>query len=250
MDKPVLEVHKLSRSFGALHACQDISLDLREGEIHAIIGPNGAGKSTLMKLLAGELAPDSGDICLSGININKLSEEGRSQAGMARTFQVSSIIPEFTALQNLILAQLGQTRSAFRFFANANKDKILNENAEALLKEFGLADRAHLPVASISHGERRQLEVALALAIKPKILLMDEPMAGMGPDGSKRLTEQLKNLKSHAPILLIEHDMDAVFSLADRLSVLVYGKIIASGSVEEIRTNEAVREAYLGSEET
>lgn len=246
----VLRVEGLSKSFGALKACDGISLDVREGEIHALIGPNGAGKSTFMKLLAGEETPDFGDVFLAGESLAALNAVQRSRAGLARTFQMSSLIQEFTVQQNLLLALMGASGRAFRFFARASGDAALNEQAADLLQQFGLAQGASLRVSEISHGERRQLEVALALALKPRVLLMDEPMAGMGPDGTRSLTAQLKELKHCAPILLVEHDMDAVFELADRLSVLVYGRIIATGTVEEIRNNDAVRDAYLGREDT
>ena len=246
MAEPILQVSNLSRKFGALQACNDVSLEVRTGEIHGLIGPNGAGKSTLLKLLAGELKPDSGSITLSGETIDALSEVQRSKAGLARTFQVSSIVPEFSARQNLTLAAVGEAGHPFRFFANVSKDVRLAKRVDALLSQYDLNGRADIPVSELSHGERRQLEVALALALEPSVLLMDEPMAGMGPDGSKRLTAKLKEVKHQVPILLVEHDMDAVFALADRLSVLVYGEIIASGSVAEIRASKAVREAYLG----
>ena len=246
MGDVVLQVKGLSKQFGALKACHDISLEVRRGEIHGLIGPNGAGKSTLIKMLVGEISSDSGTVSLLGQTLDPLPEAQRVKAGLARTFQVSSIVPEFTAKQNLQLAEIGASGTQFSFLANPNKDETLNGTILDLLESCDLADRADIPVSELSHGERRQLEVALALALKPKVLLMDEPMAGMGPDGSKRLTGRLKQLKHQVPILLIEHDMDAVFALADRLSVLVYGEIIASGSVTEIRESRIVREAYLG----
>ena len=246
MAEPVLSVENLSRSFGALKATDSVSLDLRPGEIHALIGPNGAGKSTLIKQIVGELRQDAGAIRLRGEEVSHLSTAQRAKRGLARSFQVSSIAPEFTVLQNVMLAVQGASGTTFRFFRRALRDEALTGPAREQLARVGLAERAEARAADISHGERRALEVAMALALKPAAFLLDEPMAGMGVEGSARLTGLLAGLKAEAPILLVEHDMDAVFQLADRISVLVYGKVIATGSVAEIRRDPLVRDAYLG----
>ncbi|MFC4233698.1 ABC transporter ATP-binding protein [Thalassospira xianhensis] len=248
MPEAILSLSNVTKQFGALLASDNVSLDLLPGEIHALIGPNGAGKSTLIKQIAGEIKPDSGDIRFAGRDINDLSAVERSRMGLARTFQVSSLMPEFSVLQNVVLAQQSVSGKIFRFFKPVLSDASLLEPAMAQLERVGLADRAHMRAADISHGERRQLEMAVALALKPRAFLLDEPMAGMGPEGSKRLTGFLDGLRAEAPILLVEHDMDAVFALADRISVLVYGRVIATGTVDDIRGNEDVKRAYLGEE--
>ena len=246
MAEPVLDIRKLSKSFGALKATDDVSLDLRVGEIHALIGPNGAGTTTLIQQISGALKPSSGSIRFLGQDVSALGVAERARRGLARTFQISSLTPEFSALRNVMLAVQAQQGSSFRFFRDVMTDASLTEPAMATLSRVGLADRARTPAAELSHGERRQLEIAIALALRPKAFLLDEPMAGMGLEGSKALTGLLDGLRAEAPILLIEHDMDAVFALADRISVIVYGRIIASGSVAEIRADSAVRVAYLG----
>jgi branched-chain amino acid transport system ATP-binding protein len=246
MAEPVLEIRDLKKSFGALKATDGVSLDLRPGEIHALIGPNGAGKTTLMHQISGTLKSDAGSIRFLGQDVLPLGMAARARLGLGRTFQISSLIPEFSALRNVMLAVQARQGSSFRFFANVMADAGLTDSAMSALARVGLEDRARVPAAELSHGERRQLEIAIALALGAKAFLLDEPMAGMGPEGSKALTGFLDTLRSEAPILLVEHDMDAVFALADRISVLVYGRIIASGSVVEIRNDPAVREAYLG----
>ncbi|KQQ38619.1 ABC transporter ATP-binding protein [Rhizobium sp. Leaf306] len=246
MVEPVLQIDNLVKSFGALRATDGITLDLKPGEIHALIGPNGAGKSTLIHQICGTLKQDSGTIRLAGEDIGALSAAARARRGLGRTFQVSSLAPEFSALRNVMLAVQARQGSSFGFFRPVMRDRSLIDPAMAILERVGLSDRARLPAAELSHGERRQLEIAMALALQSKALLLDEPMAGMGPEGSKRLTGFLDTLRQEAPILLVEHDMDAVFALADRISVLVYGRIIATGTVEDIRRDPAVRTAYLG----
>ncbi|MBD8652226.1 ABC transporter ATP-binding protein [Rhizobium sp. CFBP 8752] len=246
MVEPVLQTDNLVKSFGALRATDGITLDLKPGEIHALIGPNGAGKSTLIHQICGTLKQDSGTIRLAGEDIGALSAAARARRGLGRTFQVSSLAPEFSALRNVMLAVQARQGSSFGFFRPVMRDRSLIDPAMAILERVGLSDRARLPAAELSHGERRQLEIAMALALQSKALLLDEPMAGMGPEGSKRLTGFLDTLRQEAPILLVEHDMDAVFALADRISVLVYGRIIATGTVEDIRRDPAVRTAYLG----
>jgi branched-chain amino acid transport system ATP-binding protein len=246
MAEPVLEIRDLRKSFGALKATDDVSLDLMPGEIHALIGPNGAGKSTLIHQISGSIRPDGGTISFLGRDMAGMDMAARARAGLGRSFQISSLAPEFSALRNVMLAVQARQGSSFRFFRPVAGDRSLTEPAMAILERVGLAARARLPAAELSHGERRQLEIAIALALGSKAFLFDEPMAGMGPEGSKTLTRFLDSLRHEAPILLVEHDMDAVFALADRISVLVYGRIIATGTVDQIRNDPEVRRAYLG----
>ncbi len=248
MPEPILQTDKLSKRFGAVVASDAVTLDLVPGEIHALIGPNGAGKSTVIKQIAGEIKPDSGSIRFAGRDIDRLDMVARAQLGLARTFQVSSVAPEFSGLQNVMLAVQSVERKTFRFLKPALKDKPLMAQATTHLERLLLDDRADVRAGDMSHGERRALEIAIALALKPKAFLLDEPMAGMGPENTAKLIEILDDLRAEAPILLVEHDMDAVFALADRISVIVYGRIIASGTPEEIRANEEVQRAYLGDE--
>ena len=248
MADPILKVQGVSKAFGALQASNNISLDLYPGEIHALIGPNGAGKSTLIKQISGELQPDTGCIYFDGEDVTQRNTVERARLGLGRTFQISSLAMEDTVLQNLLLGALGQRGGVFRFFRPAESDSTLLPAALEALQRVCLEQQASTQTAELSHGQRRQLEVAVALTLKPKAFVMDEPMAGLGAGGSKRLTGFLDSLRTEAPILLVEHDMDAVFALADRISVLVYGELIATGSVEEIRANPEVRRAYLGEE--
>jgi len=246
MAEPVLDISDLRKSFGALKATDGVSLTLMPGEIHALIGPNGAGKSTLIHQISGSLRPDSGTIRFLGRDVGGLDMAGRARLGLGRSFQVSSLMPEFSALRNVMLAVQAREGSSFRFVRPVTGDAGLTGPAMAMLDRVGLAGRAHLPAAELSHGERRQLEIAIALALGPKAFLLDEPMAGMGPEGSRALTKFLDGLRHEAPILLVEHDMEAVFALADRISVLVYGRIAATGTADEIRNDPEVRRAYLG----
>jgi len=246
MADAVLEISGLTKRFGALTVSDDVSLDLKSGEIHALIGPNGAGKSTLIKQICGELVPDAGAIRFAGRDLAGIGMVERARRGLARTFQVSSVAPDFTALQNVVLAVQGASHKTFGFLRPALSDPALTEPALRHMERVGLKGRESVPASILSHGERRRLELAMALAMEPRVFLLDEPMAGLGPEGSVELTEILNDLKHEAPILLIEHDMDAVFALADRISVLVYGRIIATGSVDEIRANRQVQSAYLG----
>lgn len=248
MAEPVLDIRGLHKSFGALHATKDVSLTLLPGEIHALIGPNGAGKSTLIKQISGEIAPDHGQIRFLGRDISTTDAAGRARLGLARSFQVSSVIPDFTVLQNVTLAGIGASGHVFRFFQPALRNPALNRDALAHIAEAGLEGRETVKAAELSHGERRKLEIAMALALNPKAFLLDEPMAGMGLEGAGQMTQLLSHLRQRAPILLVEHDMDAVFALADRISVLVYGQIIATGTVEQIRANPEVQRSYLGDE--
>jgi branched-chain amino acid transport system ATP-binding protein len=246
MAEPILEIRDLRKTFGALKATDGVSLELRPGEIHALIGPNGAGKSTLIHQISGSLRPDSGSIRFLGQDMAGLDMAARAGLGLGRSFQISSLAQEFSALRNVMLAVQARQGTSFRFLRPVMSDKSLTEPAMAMLERVGLAGRAHLPAAELSHGERRQLEIAIALALGSKAFLFDEPMAGMGPEGSKALTRFLDGLRHEAPILLVEHDMDAVFALADRISVLVYGRVIATGTVDQIRNDPEVRRAYLG----
>lgn len=246
MAEPILEVRNLAKNFGGLKATDDVSLDLRQGEIHALIGPNGAGKTTLIHQISGSLKPSAGAIRFLGQDVTGLDVAARARLGLGRTFQISSLAMDFSALRNVMLAVQSRQGSSFRFFRDVKTDASLTEPAMAALARVGLDRRAKMPTAELSHGERRQLEIAIALALGSKALLLDEPMAGMGQEGSRALTKLLGALRAEAPILLVEHDMDAVFALADRISVLVYGRVIATGTVAEIRANPTVREAYLG----
>ena len=249
MTEPLLKISHLKKRFGALKATDDVSLTLMPNEIHALIGPNGAGKSTLIKQIAGGLRSDSGTVEFAGRDVTALGTVARARAGLGRTFQISSLAMEYTVLQNTVLGALGREGHVMRFFQPVMKNRKLVDRGMAALTRVGMADLATKRTADLSHGQRRLLEVAVALTLEPKVFLMDEPMAGLGASGSKRLTGFLHTLRSEAPLLLVEHDMDAVFALADRISVLVYGQIIATGSAEEIRRDPLVREAYLGAED-
>ena len=249
MVSPILSIQKLSKKFGAVIANEDVSIDLYKGEIHGLIGPNGAGKSTLIKQISGEINQDSGKIILEENEISNHPVFERAKMGLARSFQVSSVIPNFTVLENVILAIQGNLGQTFKFWKPVSKNHELINAAHIYLEQVDMKMRMSILASELSHGERRKLEISMALALEPKVFLLDEPMAGLGAAGSKVMTKQLAKLKNRAPILLIEHDMDAIFALADRISVLVYGRIIASGTVDEIRSNADVREAYLGSED-
>ena len=242
----MLEVRGLTKSFGALRASDGIDFDVREGETHAVIGPNGAGKTTFIGQLAGNLCPDAGRILFCGEDITALPAPRRARKGLARSFQITSIYREFTALQNVAIAVQARAGHSFRFWRPAFSDPALASPAKAILEEVGLAGRADAAAGNLSHGEQRQLEVAMALATRPRLLLLDEPMAGMGTEESQRMIALLASLKSRHAIILVEHDMDAVFRLAERISVLVYGRVIATDTPERIRANEEVRRAYLG----
>jgi len=246
MTEVLLHVESLSKSFGALRATDQVSLEAQAGETHAIIGPNGAGKTTLIGQLAGNLRPDSGRIRFAGEDITALSAPARSHRGLARSFQITSVYREFTALDNVALAVQAHAGSSFRLWRPARADPRLRDPARAVLDEVGLGARADVLAANLAHGEQRQLEVAMVLATKPRLMLLDEPVAGMGVEESQRMIQFLARFKGRQTIILVEHDMDAVFTLADRISVLVYGRIIATGTPAEIRANPEVRNAYLG----
>ena len=244
----MLEVRGLTKSFGALRACDGIDFDVREGETHAVIGPNGAGKTTFISQLAGNLLPDAGSVRFAGEDITRLPAPKRARRGLGRSFQITSVYPEFSALDNVALAVQARSGHSFRFWRPARGDPRLTEPAERVLEQVGLRERKNVLVANLAHGEQRQLEVAMALATDPRLLLLDEPMAGMGTEESQRMIALLSRLKQSKTIILVEHDMDAVFRLADRISVLVYGRVIATDVPEKIRANEEVRKAYLGEE--
>jgi branched-chain amino acid transport system ATP-binding protein len=244
--EPLLEVAGLTKRFGGIVASDAIALAIAEGELHAVIGPNGAGKTTLIGQLTGEIRSDDGAIRFAGSDITALPAWRRSLTGLARTFQITSLFLDFTVLDNVALAVQAHAGHSFRFWRPARSDKALRAPALEALTRVGLAARAEAVAAELSHGEHRQLEIAMALATRPRLLLLDEPMAGMGPEESARMVEMLRALKQEVTILLVEHDMEAVFALADRITVLVYGRVIASGSPAEIRADAEVRRAYLG----
>jgi branched-chain amino acid transport system ATP-binding protein len=242
----LLETRKLRKTFGALIATDGVDFDVREGETHAVIGPNGAGKTTFIKQISGELHPDAGEVRFGGEDITALPAHRRSRKGLARSFQITSIYREFSALDNVALSVQAQEPHSFRFWRAAREDPALTGPATRILEEIGLDKRKNILAANLSHGEQRQLEIAMALATRPRLLLLDEPMAGMGTEESQRMIGLLASLKGQKTIVLVEHDMDAVFTLADRISVLVYGRIIATGTPAEVRANAEVRAAYLG----
>lgn len=245
-----LVTENLVKRFGGVQATDNVSLTVEDGQLHAIIGPNGAGKSTLIGQIAGEIAPDSGHVALLGKDVTTLSVFARANLGLARTYQITQLAKEFTALDNVLMATNARASHNFSFWKNAHDDSDAVSHSLAALAKVGLLDAKNRTVAELAHGEQRQLEIAMALATGPKVLLLDEPLAGMSHGESAAMIALLKSLKGRYPILLVEHDMDAVFSLADRISVLVYGRIIASGTPEEIRNNVEVRAAYLGEEAT
>ena len=244
----MLEVRDLTKHFGALRASDRIDLEVREGETHAIIGPNGAGKTTFISQLAGDLRPDAGRIVFAGEDVTPLRTPRRARKGLARSFQITSIYPEFSALTNVALAVQAHAGHSFRFWTPAHAERALRDPALAVLEQVGLGARADVVAGTLAHGEQRQLEIAMALATRPRLLLLDEPVAGMGADESQRMVRLLRGLRGRHTIVLVEHDMDVVFALADRIAVMVNGRVIASGAPEAIRGNAEVRRAYLGEE--
>jgi branched-chain amino acid transport system ATP-binding protein len=242
----LLRVKDLVRRFGGITATDHVTLDVAQGELHAIIGPNGAGKTTLISQLTGHLMPDSGSIFLGGEDISRLAAWRRSALGLARSFQITSLLLDFTAADNVALAAQAHHGHSFSFWRNARRESGLRRAAQAALERVGLGSRADVLVSKLSHGEQRELELAVALATKPQLLLLDEPMAGLGVTESARMVKLLQELRKEVTIVLVEHDMDAVFALADRISVLVYGRVIASDVPAAIRQNEEVKRAYLG----
>lgn len=246
--QPLLSLRDLYKAFGAVKATNGVNIDIRPGEIHALIGPNGAGKSTLIAQICGEQISDSGQILINGQDVTKVSAYVRARMGLGRSFQITELCPDYSALENVVLSLLLKTGKAFQFWKNPRLDASIVADASARLVQVGMLHRANTLVSDLAHGEKRQLELAVALAREPRLLLLDEPMAGMGSEESTRMTEQLLALKGRYGILLVEHDMDAVFALADRITVLVYGKTIFTGSPEEVRNHPEVRAAYLGDE--
>ncbi|MBB6466482.1 branched-chain amino acid transport system ATP-binding protein [Aminobacter lissarensis] len=243
---PVLNVKGMVKRFGGLLATDHVDITVNPGEIHALIGPNGAGKTTLISQLMGELRQNEGTIELDGVPITSLPTAKRVSMGLARTFQITCLLPDYTVLDNVAIAIQVRQGHSFRFWGNVRHAQELRQSARGFLDAVGLGDRAGELVANLSHGEQKQLELAVALATKPRLLLLDEPMAGLGHVESQQMIEMLGGLRNQVSMLLVEHDMEAVFALADRISVLVYGRIIATGTVDEIRDNPEVRTAYLG----
>jgi len=249
MSEPLLQVSNLAKRFEGIVASDDLALNVAAGDLHAVIGPNGAGKTTLISQLGGQVAPDSGRIRFAGNDITRLPMFRRSQLGLARSFQITSLFLDLSVLDNVALAVQAHAGHSFHFWRDARAEPELREPARAALQRMGLNARADSPASALSHGEHRQLELAMALAGNPRMLLLDEPMAGLGPEESARMVEMLRALKRELTILLVEHDMEAVFALADRITVLVYGRVIATGSPSDIRANDEVRQAYLGEAE-
>ena len=248
MSLTILNISNLSKTFGGVVATDHLNLEIKHGELHAVIGPNGAGKTTLIAQLSGETLPDSGEIIFREENITALPPFKRSRLGIARSFQITSLMLEMDVIDNITLATLAQDNHSYKFWKPVRDDIDLQKSALNALKEIGLEERAFEKVGNLSHGEHRQLEIAMALATQPHLLLLDEPMAGMGTEEGRKILKILQKLKRRKTILLIEHDMDVVFALADRITVLVYGRVIASGSPQSIKEDEKVREAYLGSD--
>jgi branched-chain amino acid transport system ATP-binding protein len=246
--EPVLQLSNLRKNFGGLIVTDDVTFDVAPHELHAVIGPNGAGKTTLINQIAGTVIPDAGQIVFAGHDVTPLPVHARAALGLARTFQITTVLPGFSALENVALAVQATSGTSLRFFGRANAETALNAAAVEALAEVDLADRADIPAGQLSHGEKRALELAIALAMKPKLLLLDEPMAGTGRDEAERLVAVLKRLKGRLPMVLVEHDMTAVFSLSDRISVLIYGRILATGTPQEVRADPRVIAAYLGDE--
>ena len=244
-----LEIRNLRKAFAALLATNDVNLSVRPGELHALIGPNGAGKTTLISQISGEMFPDSGQILLDGRDITRLPAHKRAAVGLARSFQISQLYNDLTVEDNVAMAVQAQSSKRFNLFSNARKDAALRQPAREALARVGLGDYAKLQVSELAHGQKRQLELAIALSLNASVLLLDEPMAGLGAEESRLMRDILLDLKGQYAILLVEHDMDIVFSLADRVTVLVYGKPVFTGTPEEVRRNPTVRDAYLGEED-
>ena len=242
----ILRIKDLSKSFGAVIANDKVNFSLQKGEIHALIGPNGAGKSTLIKQIIGEIRQDSGSIMLDDVEVSKYHVPARIRLGLARTFQITNVISDFSVFQNLLLAVIGIEKGEFSFFSKAENDKLAVQKVSKVLEETELLNKKDEIAMRLSHGERRQLEIGLALALDPKVILLDEPMAGLSIDMIEKMKKSFEKIKTRAPILLIEHDMDVVFAIADRISVLVDGTILATGTARDIKTNSEVRTAYLG----
>jgi branched-chain amino acid transport system ATP-binding protein len=249
MAEPLLRIENLYKSFGSVKANNNLSLEVSDGEIHALIGPNGAGKTTLLNQIAGELIPDSGNIFFAGEEITYLPLHHRAHKGLSRSYQITSVFSNMSVAENLLLSIQAHHGHSFRFWRRAFDEQSLRAELGPALEQVGLTERADVIACNLSHGEKKQLEVGMALACKPRLLLLDEPMAGMGPGGTVELSKLIRKLKEQMTILLVEHDMDAIFALADRITVLVYGELAASGTVDQIRGNPKVRQAYLGEED-
>jgi branched-chain amino acid transport system ATP-binding protein len=245
---PMLLINDLHKNFGGLIVTDGVTLNIGQGELHAVIGPNGAGKTTLINQISGLIAPTAGTINFNGVDITGMPADQRAALGLARSFQITSVLPGFSALENVALAVQAHSGTSYRFFGRADRDQAINEAANSALAEVGLAERGQIVAAHLSHGEKRALELAIALAMGPKLLLLDEPMAGAGREESERIIDVLRQLKGRFAMLLVEHDMNAVFALADRISVLTYGRILASGAPDAVRTDPQVVAAYLGEE--
>ena len=242
----VLKISHLNKRFGAVEATSDLSLKVEKGHIHGLIGPNGAGKTTFVNQLSGDIIPDSGTISFNGKDVTTLKPHRRTKLGIARSYQITSIFNELSVEENMALAILAHSGHNFRFWQNALKSRPVKSRLHKTLFYMGLDERSHIKAAHLSHGEKRQLEVGMALASNPKLLILDEPMAGMGPGGTNELSKRIMSLKGTLTILLVEHDMDVVFALADRITVLVNGSNLVTGTPDEIRRNEEVKAAYLG----
>lgn len=246
MDEPLLEIKNLRKAYGGVSASDGIDLSIKQGELHALIGPNGAGKTTLIAQLSGLTRSDSGQILFKRQDVTRMSAHALVRLGLARSFQITSVFPEMSVHENVAIAIQASSSHSYRFWSPALKDRQRSERADGVLEKVGILDRREQLASQLSHGERRQLEIAMALATDPDLLLLDEPMAGMGREESAEMMSLLNQLKSVKTIFMVEHDMDVVFALADRISVLVYGRVIASDTPEAIRQNDAVKRAYLG----
>jgi len=246
MPEPALHLEGLGKRFGSLVVTDDVTLDVMPGEMHAVIGPNGAGKTTLINQISGLIRADAGRIWFSGTDVTTLPPEVRARRGLSRSFQITSILPGFPVLENVALAVQARAGSSMRFIGRASAEEALNRPAMAALEQTGIADRAHALAGELSHGEKRALELAIALAMQPMLLLLDEPMAGIGREETERLVELLLQLKGRLTMILVEHDMAAVFALADRISVLIRGRLLITGRPDEVRADPQVIAAYLG----
>lgn len=246
MTEALLEVRQLAKRFGGVVATDNLSFEVRRGEVHALIGPNGAGKSTLVAQLAGGLAPDAGSIVFAERDISSLPQHERVRAGLARSYQVTSLFSRLSVLENLSLAVQARAGSSFSFWRPVAAERALDDEARTFAAQVGLEARVAVEARTLTHGEQRALEIALALATRPRLVLLDEPMAGMGPEDSRRMIELIESLRDQVTVLLVEHDMDAVFRLADRVSVLVNGRLIACDEPAVVRRDPEVRRAYLG----
>ena len=242
----MLELNGVSKRFGGVVATDDVTLEVEQGEVHALIGPNGAGKTTLIGQISGNVESDIGQILFDGADVTRARQHQRVRCGLARSYQITSVFKQFTVIDNLALAVQARSGSSISFWRPVAGEKALFDEARTVAEEIGLADKTHFPAATLAHGEQRSLEVGLALATRPKLVLLDEPLAGMGPEDSQRMIGLIERIRTRVTVLLVEHDMEAVFRLADRISVLVSGRLIASGASAEVRVNQEVRRAYLG----